>query len=111
MVRALEESLSVSSRWESPLRMVFQPRSNGQFLGPQSALKEAAAHSLACGLRSAGDELLETYEDEVSFYSPDACFEDARKYIPDVFGGRRINPVVAFLPLPVKLTDRYRAKQ
>jgi hypothetical protein len=29
-------------------------------------------------------ELLETYEDEVGFYSPDVCFEDARKYIPDV---------------------------
>jgi predicted nucleic acid-binding protein len=29
-------------------------------------------------------ELLETYEDEVGFYCPDVCFEDARKYIPDV---------------------------
>jgi predicted nucleic acid-binding protein len=29
-------------------------------------------------------ELLETYEEEVGFYSPDVCFEDARKYIPDI---------------------------
>ncbi len=26
-------------------------------------------------------ELLEAFEDAVSFYSPDVCFDDARKYI------------------------------
>jgi hypothetical protein len=25
--------------------------------------------------------LLETYEDEASFYSPDVCFADARRYL------------------------------
>ena len=29
-------------------------------------------------------ELWEAFEDAVSFYSPDVCFDDARKYIPDV---------------------------
>src|SRR6266550_4946926 len=28
-------------------------------------------------------ELLEAFEDTVTFYSPDACFDDARKYIPE----------------------------
>jgi hypothetical protein len=36
--------------------------------------------------------LLETYEDSVSFYAPDICFEDAHKYIPTVCAERRINP-------------------
>lgn len=31
-------------------------------------------------------ELLETYEDEVGFYSPDVCFEDARTEDQDFFG-------------------------
>jgi predicted nucleic acid-binding protein len=29
-------------------------------------------------------ELLEAYEDTVAFYSPDVCFADARKYIPQI---------------------------
>ena len=33
--------------------------------------------------------LLEAYEDAVAFYSPDVCFEDARRYIPDL-ASRRI---------------------
>jgi hypothetical protein len=28
-------------------------------------------------------ELLEAFEDTATFYSPDVCFDDARKYIPD----------------------------
>lgn len=36
--------------------------------------------------------LLETYEDSVSFYSPDVCFADARKYIPSISEKRRIDP-------------------
>jgi predicted nucleic acid-binding protein len=32
--------------------------------------------------------LLEAYEDTVAFYSPDICFEDARRYIPG-FAARR----------------------
>jgi hypothetical protein len=38
-------------------------------------------------------ELLEAFEDAVSFYSPDVCFDDARKYIPDVSARRRIDPL------------------
>jgi len=38
--------------------------------------------------------LLETYEEEVSFYSPDVCFDDARKYIPEIAKRRRIDPVL-----------------
>jgi PIN domain len=28
-------------------------------------------------------ELLEAFEDAVTYYSPDVCFDGARKYIPD----------------------------
>jgi hypothetical protein len=38
--------------------------------------------------------LLEAFEDAVSFYSPDVCFDDARKYIPDVSARRRIDPLL-----------------
>jgi predicted nucleic acid-binding protein len=38
-------------------------------------------------------ELLEAFEDAVTFYSPDVCFDDARKYIPDVSSRRRIDPL------------------
>ncbi len=38
--------------------------------------------------------LLETYEEEVSFYSPDVCFDDARKYIPEIAKRRRIDPAL-----------------
>lgn len=36
--------------------------------------------------------LLQTYEDSVAFYSPDVCFDDARKYIPSVAARRNIDP-------------------
>lgn len=36
--------------------------------------------------------LLERYEDIVAFYSPDICFEDARKYIPDLATRRGFDP-------------------
>jgi predicted nucleic acid-binding protein len=38
-------------------------------------------------------ELLEAFEDAVTFYSPDVCFDDARKYIPDVSARRKIDPL------------------
>jgi PIN domain len=38
-------------------------------------------------------ELLEAFGDAVTFYSPDVCFDDARKYIPDVSARRRIDPL------------------
>lgn len=33
-------------------------------------------------------QLLEKYEDEARFYTPDVCFQDAQKYIPVVSGER-----------------------
>lgn len=36
--------------------------------------------------------LLETYEDSVSFYAPDVCFDDAREYIPRVLASRGRDP-------------------
>jgi hypothetical protein len=36
--------------------------------------------------------LLETYEDSVSFFAPDICFADTRKYIPSISEKRRIDP-------------------
>lgn len=36
--------------------------------------------------------LLETYEDSISFYTPDVCFEDAREYIPQVLASRGSDP-------------------
>ena len=36
-------------------------------------------------------QILEAYEDQVSFYTPDVCFEDARKYIPDISSRRRLD--------------------
>jgi predicted nucleic acid-binding protein len=35
--------------------------------------------------------LLEVYESDVSFYSPDVCFEDARAYVPSVAKRRRLD--------------------
>lgn len=36
--------------------------------------------------------LMEAYEDTVSFYAPDICFADARKYIPEIAIKRGIDP-------------------
>src|SRR5450432_259044 len=38
-------------------------------------------------------ELLEAFEDAVTYYSPDVCFDGARKYIPDISSRRRIDPL------------------
>lgn len=55
--------------------------------------------------------LLENYEDSVSFYAPDICFRDARKYIPSISEKRRINPGPGILVLDhlshlVEIVDR-----
>jgi predicted nucleic acid-binding protein len=55
--------------------------------------------------------LLETYEDSVSFYAPDICFADARKYIPSISEKRRIDPSPGIVVLDqlshlVELVDR-----
>jgi predicted nucleic acid-binding protein len=44
-------------------------------------------------------ELLEAYEDEVGFYSPDVCFDDARKYIPNISARRKIEPALGLTVL------------
>jgi hypothetical protein len=43
--------------------------------------------------------LLETYEDSVSFYTPDICFSDARRYIPVVAATRKFDPAAGVLVL------------
>jgi hypothetical protein len=42
---------------------------------------------------------LEAYEDEVGFYSPDVCFDDARKYIPNISARRKIEPALGLTVL------------
>jgi predicted nucleic acid-binding protein len=43
--------------------------------------------------------LLKQYEDVVVFYSPDECFEDARKYIPHLAARRGLDPSSGLLLL------------
>jgi PIN domain len=43
--------------------------------------------------------LLETYEDSVSFYTPDICFGDARKYIPVITATRQFDPASGLIVL------------
>ena len=55
--------------------------------------------------------LPETYEDSVSFYAPDICFTDARKYIPSISENRGIDPgpgiqVLDHLSRLVEVVDR-----
>ena len=55
--------------------------------------------------------LLEAYESEVSFYSPDVCFEDAREYVPSVAKRRQIDVTAALAVLDqlekiVEVVDR-----
>src|SRR5215472_11448878 len=33
-------------------------------------------------------QIIEKYEDEARFYTPDVCFEDARRYIPEISSER-----------------------
>lgn len=51
--------------------------------------------------------LLETYEDSVSFYAPDICFADARKYIPSLSAKRGIDaePGLAVLNQLARLVE------
>jgi predicted nucleic acid-binding protein len=36
-------------------------------------------------------QIMEKYEDEARFYTPDVCFEDARRYIPAISNERRFD--------------------
>ena len=44
-------------------------------------------------------ELLEAFEESVGFFSPDVCFEDARKYIPDIAARRNFDSGAALAVL------------
>lgn len=39
--------------------------------------------------------ILETYEDVAAFYSPDVCFAEAQRYIPDLAKRRRLDTKLA----------------
>jgi PIN domain len=43
--------------------------------------------------------LLEAYEGSSDFYSPDVCFDDARRYIPALAGRRGFDPAVGLMVL------------
>jgi hypothetical protein len=43
--------------------------------------------------------LLETYEDSASFYTPEICFQDARKYIAVLSQTRKLDPAAGLLVL------------
>jgi len=36
-------------------------------------------------------DILETYEDQAQFYTPDVCFQDAQRYIPVIANERRFD--------------------
>jgi predicted nucleic acid-binding protein len=44
-------------------------------------------------------ELLESYEEMAAFYTPDVCFEDARRYIPDIASRRHFDSEVGYVVL------------
>jgi predicted nucleic acid-binding protein len=55
--------------------------------------------------------LLETYEDSVSFYTPDICFRDALRYIPLITATRQLDPSPGLLVLDhlarlIEIVDR-----
>jgi predicted nucleic acid-binding protein len=55
--------------------------------------------------------ILESYEDSAAFYSPDACFDDARRYIPNIASRRGFDPAVGLAMLDriariVEVVDR-----
>ena len=55
--------------------------------------------------------LLEAHEDSVSFYAPDVCFADARRYIPTLAAKRGMDPAPGIAVLEeisrlVEIVDR-----
>jgi predicted nucleic acid-binding protein len=55
--------------------------------------------------------IIESHEDVAAFYSHDVCFEDARKYIPDIAGRRNFDASVGLALLDqiariVEVVDR-----
>jgi hypothetical protein len=53
--------------------------------------------------------LLEAYESRVAFYTPDVCFDDARKYIPDLAVRRKFDPTAGLLVLSSSLNWSMRS--
>jgi predicted nucleic acid-binding protein len=43
--------------------------------------------------------LLETYEDRTAFYSPDICFDEAKRYIPELSKRKGFDPSASFAVL------------
>jgi predicted nucleic acid-binding protein len=43
--------------------------------------------------------LLDTYQDAVGFCAPEVCFSEARRYIPEIAAGRRVDPVSSYSTL------------
>jgi predicted nucleic acid-binding protein len=69
---------------------------NPSLLSPESRSPERADRAVFdIHVRS----LLEAYEDTIAFYSPDVCFEDARKYIPGLTARRKFDPAASHLVL------------
>jgi predicted nucleic acid-binding protein len=55
--------------------------------------------------------LLLAYEDSVSFYTPDICLRDARKFVPIIAATRHLDPTAALLILdqlvrPIEIVDQ-----
>jgi predicted nucleic acid-binding protein len=44
-------------------------------------------------------EILERFENETDFYSPDLCFDDVRRYIPSISKKRKLNPTLSLAVL------------
>jgi predicted nucleic acid-binding protein len=44
-------------------------------------------------------EILERFENEADFYSPDLCFDDVRRYIPSLSKKRKLDPTLSLAVL------------
>jgi hypothetical protein len=55
---------------------------------PEKGLAPGANIPIRAALGKRVHALLRAYEDSVAFYTPDICFDDARKYIPQVLSSR-----------------------
>ena len=50
---------------------------------------------IRCVLGSRARELVLTHLDEVAFFTPTECFDDARRYLPDLLRKRSVDPAPA----------------
>ena len=63
---------------------------------------------IRCVLGSRARELVLTHLDEVAFFTPRECFDDARRYLPDLLRKRSVDPAPA-LEVLVLLESYIRA--